>query len=112
MKFMFSNLFIHLIVWFNIYKNEHNAKLVTLMIQGVRVYYKIYYLGITMDVKNQQLLWNLYASTTMVIKNPTSITRPICKYCNGCKKLATIMRPICEYYNGYKKPNIYYETYM
>jgi hypothetical protein len=30
-------LFIHLMVWFNIYKNEHNAKLVTLMIQGVKV---------------------------------------------------------------------------
>jgi hypothetical protein len=29
MKFMFSKLFIHLTIWFNIYKNEHNAKLVT-----------------------------------------------------------------------------------
>jgi hypothetical protein len=25
---------------------------------------------------------------------------------------ATIAKPICEYCNGCKKPNIYYETYM
>jgi hypothetical protein len=36
--------------------------------------------------KNQQLLWNLYAGIAMVVKKTTSITRPICKYCNGYKK--------------------------
>jgi hypothetical protein len=37
MKFMFSRLFIHLTISFNIYKNEHNEKLVTLMVKGFRV---------------------------------------------------------------------------
>jgi len=32
-----------------------------------------------------------------------TIRRPICGYCNGCKKLVTIRRPVCEYYNGCKK---------
>ncbi len=31
--------------------------------------------------KNQQLLQDLYANITMVIKKPTTITRPICEYC-------------------------------
>jgi len=29
--------------------------------------------------------------------------RPICGYCNGCKKKTSIIRPICRYCNGYKK---------
>jgi hypothetical protein len=37
MKFMFSNLFIHLTIWFNIYKNESNGKVVTFMVQGFTV---------------------------------------------------------------------------
>jgi hypothetical protein len=32
---MFSKLFIHFIVWFNIYKNEHTAKLVALIVHGL-----------------------------------------------------------------------------
>jgi hypothetical protein len=48
--------------------------------------------------KNQQLLRDLYAGITMVVKKSTSITRPICKYCNVCKKPAIITRPICMYY--------------
>jgi hypothetical protein len=36
MKFMFSKLVIYLTIWFNIYKNECNGKLVTLMAQGFR----------------------------------------------------------------------------
>jgi hypothetical protein len=40
-----------------------------------------------MVVKKQHLLLNLYADITMVVKKTTtSITRPICRYCNGCKK--------------------------
>jgi len=30
----------------------------------------------------------------MDVKKPTSITRLICGYCKGCKKLTTIMKPI------------------
>jgi predicted amidophosphoribosyltransferase len=45
------------------------------------------HVGIVMDVKNQQLFM-----------------KPICGYCNGCKKLATIMGLICRYCNGCKKP--------
>jgi hypothetical protein len=37
MKFMFSKLIIHFTIWFNIYTNELNAKLVTLMIHRFRV---------------------------------------------------------------------------
>jgi hypothetical protein len=72
---------------------------------------------------------NLYASIAMYVKEPIIITRPICGYCNGCKKTSIITKPICGYYNGYKKPSIitrpiceyyngckktsiYYETYM
>jgi hypothetical protein len=37
-----------------------------------------------------------------------SITRPICKYYNGCKKNKNLFtRTICEYYNGCKKTNNY-----
>ncbi len=57
----------------------------------------------------------------MVIKNPTFIMRPICGYCNGCKKnqhllrnpyvgitmvvkkLTSITKTICGYCNGCKK---------
>jgi hypothetical protein len=53
------------------------------------------YVGITMVVKNQHLLRDLYAGIVMDVKKLTTITRPICKYCNG-----------------YKKTSIYYETYM
>jgi hypothetical protein len=52
------------------------------------------YVSIAKHVKNQQLFMNLCASTIMDVKKVT--TRPICGYCNRCKKkLMTI-----------------YETYM
>jgi len=44
--------------------------------------------------KNQQLFMDLHAGIAMDVR------------------LATIAKPICEYCNGCKKPNIYYETYM
>jgi len=47
------------------------------------------------DFKNQQLFMDLHAGITMDVKKPTTITRPICKYYNGCKKI-----------------NNYYKTYM
>jgi hypothetical protein len=40
MKFMFSKLFVHFTILFNIYINECNAKLITLMVQGFKVYVK------------------------------------------------------------------------
>jgi hypothetical protein len=49
----------------------------------------------SMDVKNQQLVQDLYVNIAMVVKNLAFITRPICKYHNGCKKTSH-----------------YYETYM
>jgi hypothetical protein len=55
------------------------------------------YASIAKDVKNQQLFMDIYVSTIMDVKN--SITKPICKYYNGCIKnyqLFTI--PICGYY--------------
>jgi hypothetical protein len=37
-----------------------------------------------------------------------SSTRPICKYCNGCKKNQQLfMKHICKYCNGCKKINNY-----
>jgi hypothetical protein len=48
-----------------------------------------------MVVENQQLLRYLYLNIVMVVKKLTFIMRPICGYCNGCKKT-----------------NNYYETYM
>jgi hypothetical protein len=53
-------------------------------------------------LKKNNYLQDLYASIVMDVKKKT-ITRPICRYCNGCKKLATITRPIWEYCNGCKK---------
>ncbi len=64
----------------------------------------------------------------MVIKNPTSITRPICGYCNGCKKpniyydlyvgiamvvknSTSITRPICRYYNCFKNQPLLRDLY-
>jgi len=44
--------------------------------------------------KNQQLLRSLYSGITMVITKLTSIMKPICRYCNGCKK-------INNYYEAY-----------
>jgi len=38
-----------------------------------------------MDVKNQLLY--LYASIIMDVKNQQLFMRPICGYCNGCKKI-------------------------
>ncbi len=38
------------------------------------------------DVKNQQLFMDLHAGIVMDVKKPTTITRPICGYCNACKK--------------------------
>jgi hypothetical protein len=40
-----------------------------------RNYYGTLYVGIVMNEKTQQLLWD-----------------PICEYCNECKNLETIMR--------------------
>jgi hypothetical protein len=59
------------------------------------IYYETYMQVLQWLQKTQHLLRYLYVSITMVVKNPTSIKKPICEYCNG-----------------YKKPNIYYETYM
>jgi len=42
--------------------------------------YGTLYVGITMNAKNQQLLWD-----------------PICGYYNECKKPTTIKGPICQY---------------
>jgi len=53
------------------------------------------YVSITKDVKNQQLFINLHAGITMDTKKLATITRPICEYCNGCKK-----------------PTIIYDIYM
>ncbi len=38
---------------------------------------------------------DLHAGIAMDVKKPTIITKPICEYCNGCKKTIN-----------------YYETYM
>ncbi len=38
---------------------------------------------------------DLHAGIVMDVQKPTIITKPICVYCNGCKKI-----------------NNYYETYM
>jgi len=51
------------------------------------------YAGIVMDVKNQQLLRNLYASITMDVKNQQLLRDIYADICNGCKKLITITRP-------------------
>jgi len=66
-------------------------------------YYGTLYAGITINVKNQQLLWDpicrycnqcqkttnyygtLYASTTMNVKNQRLLRDPICGYCNESK---------------------------
>ncbi len=37
-------------------------------------------MGIVIDVKNQQLLQDLYVGITMVVKKPTTIMGPICGY--------------------------------
>jgi hypothetical protein len=50
-----------------------------------------------MNVKNQRLLWDPYATNAMNIKNQRLLVDLICKYCNECKKPTVIMRPICEY---------------
>jgi hypothetical protein len=43
---------------------------------------------------------NLYVSIAMDVKKPTTITIPICEYCNWCKtKKVIITRPICKYSN-------------
>jgi hypothetical protein len=39
------------------------------------------HVSITMDVKNQQLLRDLYVGIAMVVKKPTTIIKLICKYC-------------------------------
>jgi hypothetical protein len=48
--------------------------------------------GIAMDVKTSNYLQNLYASIAMDVKNQQLFMRPICRYCNGCKKSATIYK--------------------
>jgi hypothetical protein len=30
----------------------------------------------------------------MDVKQPTTITRPICRYCNGCKKISNYLRDL------------------
>ncbi len=57
-----------------------------------------------MKVKNQQLLWDLYADIVINVKKPTTTMGPICGYCNKCKKPTTTMGPICGYCNECKKP--------
>ncbi len=44
--------------------------------------------GIAMDLKNQQLLQELFVGIAMDVKKPTIITKHICGYCNGCKKIS------------------------
>ncbi len=61
-------------------------------------------MGIAMKVKNQQLLWDLYADIVINVKKPTTTMGPICGYCNKCKKPTTTMGPICGYCNKCKKP--------
>jgi hypothetical protein len=53
------------------------------------------YVGISKNVKSQRIFMDLHAGIAMDVKKPTIIMRPICKYCNGCKKT-----------------NNYYKTYM
>jgi hypothetical protein len=48
---------------------------------------------------------DLHVSIAIDVKKLTTISRPICEYCNGCKKPVTIMRTICRYCNGCKKPS-------
>jgi hypothetical protein len=37
-------------------------------------------MGIAMNVKNQRLLWDLYASIVMNLKESATIIEPICGY--------------------------------
>jgi hypothetical protein len=43
------------------------------------------YASIAKDIKNQQLFMELHVGIVMDVKKPTIITKPICRYCNGCK---------------------------
>jgi len=43
------------------------------------------YASNTKDVKNQQLFMDLHVGIIMDVKKPTTITRLICGYYNGCK---------------------------
>ncbi len=71
------------------------------------------YVSNAKDVKNQQLFMDLHAGIAMDVKKPTIITKPICEYCNGCKKNQQLLQDL---YAGIvmvvKKIGIYYETYM
>ncbi len=101
-----------------------------MVVKKTNNYYETYMWVLQMVVENQQLLRYLYLNIVMVVKKLTFIMRPICGYCNGCKKNQQLLRdlyvgiangcrkpttitlPIFEYCNGCKKINIYYETYM
>jgi len=52
--------------------------------------------GVAMNVKNQWLLWTLYAGFAMNVKNQWPSWNPVCGFCNVCKKLATIMEPYMQ----------------
>jgi hypothetical protein len=63
------------------------------------------YAGIARDVKNQRLLWKLYAGIARNVKKiPANTMGPICGYCKECKMLAAIMGLICRYCNECKMP--------
>jgi len=47
------------------------------------------YVGIVMDVNNQQQFMDLYASIVMDVKKST--IKPICEYYNGCKKTSNYL---------------------
>jgi hypothetical protein len=57
-----------------------------------------------MNVKNQQLLWDLYAGIAKDVKKLAAIMEIICKYCKECKMPAAIMGLTCGYCNECKMP--------
>ncbi len=84
------------------------------MLYGSHKYYnENLYASIAKDVKNEQLFMDLHAGIAMDIKKQTTITRPICRYCNGCKRNQKLLQNL---YVGItmvvKKTRKYYETYM
>jgi hypothetical protein len=52
------------------------------------------YASIAKYVKNQQLFMDLHASIAMDVKNQQLFTRPICRYCNECKKTSNYLRDL------------------
>jgi len=70
------------------------------------------HVGIEMDVKNQQLLWDLDASIAMVVKNQQLLRDVYVGIAMVVKTPTIFIRLKCKYYNGCKKTSNYYETYM